>query len=336
MKFFAALALSALLPLPALASDDTTSAVWYADFDEAAKVAQEQGKDLFVDFTGSDWCGWCIKLHEEVFQYDAFLEAAQKDYILVALDYPRSDEAKAKVPNPERNAELAKQYGVRGYPTVLMMTADGYVFGQTGYQEGGPESYVEHMAELRTEGRPVLVETKKVVEAFDAASAEAKPAAWEAALKRMEELPEGSPLVSMLAVPVRWAFEADADNAKGMKLRAAKALLKRGQVDEELMNVGRELDPKNEHGLLELVVQGEFMGVQDDDMARAAQKSLDALALLGFQDKEVGFQLNFTMAIWCDRHLDDPEGLQRYGAAAKALGTEDKEALDYLEQMLQG
>ena len=336
MKLFAALALSALLPLPALAADDTTTTVWYADFDEAAKVAQEQGKDLFVDFTGSDWCGWCIKLHDEVFQYDAFVEAAQKDYILVALDYPRSDEAKAKVPNPERNAELAKKYGIRGYPTVLMMTADGYVFGQTGYQQGGPEAYVEHMGELRSEGRPVLMETVKAVEAFEAAKDEAKLAAWEAVMKSMEELPDDSPLVSMLADPVRWAFEADPDNAKGMKLRAVKGLLSRGQVDDELKTLGREMDPKNEQGLLELVVQAQFMSVQDNDMAREARKELDALSLLGFQDKELGFQLNFTMAIWCDRHLEDPEGLQKYGAAAKAIGTTDKEALDYLEQMLQG
>jgi thioredoxin-related protein len=328
-----ALALSAITALPTAAVADAT---WYADFDEAAKAAKEQGKDLFVDFTGSDWCGWCIKLHEEVFQFDSFLDAAQKDYILVALDYPRSDEAKAKVPNPERNAELVKTYSIAGYPTILLMTADGEVFGQTGYQAGGPESYIEHMAALRTEGRPALVATKKLVAAFDAADEAGKPAAWEAVMSQLEALSADSPFVAQLAGPARWAFTADPSNEKGMKMRALKALLGKGQADEELMNAGRELDPKNEEGLLEQVVNAQFMSVRDDETAQAARAALDALLPLGFKDKEIGFMLNFTMCRWCAGPLDDPEGVKKYGEAAKAIGTAEQEMLDFLDQVMNG
>ncbi|MGB0767609.1 MAG: hypothetical protein ACPGYV_07840, partial [Phycisphaeraceae bacterium] len=77
------------------------------------------------------------------------LDEAKKNWVLVALDFPRDEEIKAKVPNPERNKELQAKYGVRGFPTILLMTADGEVFGRTGYQAGGPEKYLEHMAELR-------------------------------------------------------------------------------------------------------------------------------------------------------------------------------------------
>ena len=135
-----AIGLLATLATPAAAADEVN--VWIGDFDQAVEIAKRDGKDLFVDFTGSDWCKWCIQLHNEVFDHEQFLVAAQKDYVLVALDFPNSEEAKAKVSNPERNDELSKKYQISGFPTVLLMTAEGDVFGRTGYQAGGPEAYV--------------------------------------------------------------------------------------------------------------------------------------------------------------------------------------------------
>jgi protein disulfide-isomerase len=108
---------TALLAQPSLA-DET----WFYEFDAAAAAAAESGKDLLVDFTGSDWCGWCHKLNDEVFDHQVFLDGVADQYVLVKLDFPRSDEAKAKVPNPDRNAELRDAHGVRGYPTILLMT----------------------------------------------------------------------------------------------------------------------------------------------------------------------------------------------------------------------
>jgi len=137
---------------PPVAVDD--GAKWHADFDEAAKVAREEGKDLLVDFTGSDWCPPCIKLHDQVLTNDAFLSAVSDKFVLVALDFPRNDEAKAKVPNPERNRELAKMYGVTGYPTVMMMTADGLDYGRiVGYGGAGVDAYLEK-ATAQLEQRP--------------------------------------------------------------------------------------------------------------------------------------------------------------------------------------
>src|SRR5262245_14207111 len=85
---------------------------WFADYDLAQKEAEKTGKDLLVDFTGSDWCGWCIRLHGEVFEHEAFDRGVEKDFVLVALDFPHAKEVKAKVPNPERNAELLRLHGV--------------------------------------------------------------------------------------------------------------------------------------------------------------------------------------------------------------------------------
>ena len=110
-----------LLPAPARAGGTD----WIQDFDSAQRIAKKEGKDLLVDFTGSDWCGWCIRLDREVFSQEGFLESAKKDFVLVSLDFPRAEEAKQRVPHPERNQELLERHGVRGFPTILLMTPEG-------------------------------------------------------------------------------------------------------------------------------------------------------------------------------------------------------------------
>ncbi|MFT5049514.1 MAG: thiol-disulfide isomerase/thioredoxin [Chlamydiales bacterium] len=313
------------------------SETWYGDFDVASAAAKKAGKDLFVDFTGSDWCHWCIKLHEEVLGIDEFVAGAQKDYILVSLDFPRSEEALAKVPDIARNKELAKKYNIQGYPTVLLMDADGTVFARTGYQAGGAEKYLAHLAEIGPSGKLALTASAKVLADFEAASDDAsKWQAWEACVKAMEGLDAGSPFAEQLAGPVRWAITADAQNAKGMKKRALTSLLTAGFVDEDLMTAGRELDPMNADGLLEMVVQAQFGTVRDEETARAAVTSLLALNEQGIKDKELGFKLNFTAAQWCAGPLSDDTSLASVVAAARAIGNDDAEAIKALDALLEG
>jgi thioredoxin-related protein len=332
---FASLVLGTLAVLSAPAAT-TGGDNWIADFDAAVEVARKEGKDLFVDFTGSDWCGWCKRLDAEVFSHDAFLEPVRKDFVLVALDFPSSEEVKAKVPDPARNEELKEKYGIQGFPTILLMNADGEVYAQTGYREGGPEKYVEHLDEIRSTGREALVSTKQLVAEFDAAQGEAKVAALGKVLDLLGKLDADSPFAAQLAAPARWAFEADPDNAKGLKLRAVKTLMAAGQMDETVTAAARDLDPDNAEGLLEQVVDAQFMAVNDDASARAALAALEVLAPKGFQDKELGYRLHFTAARWCSGPLDDPEGVQRHGKAAQAIGTDDEQLAEALEQLLAG
>ncbi len=121
---------------------------WMQDFEAAKAKAQAEKKDLLIDFTGSDWCGWCIKLDKEVFAHDSFQESIQKEYVLVSLDFPRNE----TLITPEikaQNEELQKKYAVQGFPTIFLTDASGRPYAQTGYQRGGPEKYLEHIAELR-------------------------------------------------------------------------------------------------------------------------------------------------------------------------------------------
>ena len=308
---------------------------WYADFDKAAAVAKEQGKDLFVDFTGSDWCGWCKRLDAEVFSHEEFLNAATKKFVLVALDFPRDEAVKAKVPNPDRNAELSEKYEVQGFPTILLMTPEGEVFGQTGYRPDGPVPYVAHLEEITAKGKAAMVEVPKAVAAFSGAEGEAKVAAWENVVALLVSMKE-SPFAEKLVEPTRWAIGFDADNTKGMKKRAVKALLESGFANDDELAAAELLDPKNEAGMLEMVVSAKFERVEDDETALEALAMLDKVVATGFKDQERGFALTFMAAMWSNGPLKDGERAKKYAAAAKAIGSDDQPRLDALDELLKG
>lgn len=144
----------------ATAQDATAKAEWLQDFAAAKAQAKAEKKDLLIDFTGSDWCGWCIKLDEEVFSKDEFQKFAPQHFVLVKLDYPRNKDLVTEAIQAQ-NKELAKTYQVQGYPTILLTDHDGRVYGQTGYQDGGPEKYNTHLADLKKKGEGFLGALKK-------------------------------------------------------------------------------------------------------------------------------------------------------------------------------
>jgi len=120
---------------------------WMTDFKAAQAQAEKEDKALLVDFTGSDWCGWCIKLVDEVFKHDEFKKGVADKYVLVELDYPR-DKSKLSEATLKQNEELKNKYGIRGFPTILIMDAEGRPFAKTGYQAGGPGAYLTHLDTL--------------------------------------------------------------------------------------------------------------------------------------------------------------------------------------------
>lgn len=121
---------------------------WLTDLKAALAQAQKENKDLLLDFTGSDWCGWCIRLDKEVFSTEAFKKEAPKSFVLVELDFPR-DQSKVPAATKKQNEEWMKKLGVEGFPTIFLTDSRGLPYAQTGYQAGGPEKYVSHLSELR-------------------------------------------------------------------------------------------------------------------------------------------------------------------------------------------
>ena len=120
--------------------------IWQTDFKAALAKAKAEKKYVLADFTGSDWCGWCMKLHGEVFDKEPFKTAAPKQYVLVELDYPRKKELSEDL--KKQNEELRLKYKIQGFPTVLLMDAEGQVIAHTGYREGGPEEYLKQLADF--------------------------------------------------------------------------------------------------------------------------------------------------------------------------------------------
>ena len=116
---------------------------WLTNFAEAQEIARKENKVLFVDFSGSDWCGWCIKLHKEVLSQQAFQDYAKDNLVLVLIDFPRkSTQTPAE---KKQNSALAEKYNVEGYPTVLLLSPEGKILVQTGYRKGGAEAYVKFL-----------------------------------------------------------------------------------------------------------------------------------------------------------------------------------------------
>jgi len=123
--------------------------LWLTNIDEAKKEASERGVKILVDFSGSDWCGWCIKLDNEVFSKGAFKKYAKDNLVLFVADFPRSKKQSADV--KKQNEALARKYGIRGFPTVLLLDSTGKEIARIGYEPGGPEKYVEHIKSLISE-----------------------------------------------------------------------------------------------------------------------------------------------------------------------------------------
>ncbi len=119
---------------------------WLTDFEKARQMAAELKRPILLDFTGSDWCGWCIKLDEEVFAKQEFKDFAKDNLVLFKADFPRNKQ----LPEAEtkQNEALMRRYEARGFPTILLLKADGKVIAQTGYRRGGAEAYVQHLKEL--------------------------------------------------------------------------------------------------------------------------------------------------------------------------------------------
>jgi len=302
---------------------------WVADFDKAMEIAKKDNKMLLVDFTGSDWCGWCIKLHEEVFAHKQFLDAAKSKYVLVALDFPKSEELKAKVPNPERNTELKNKYAVRGFPTILVLTADGELILRTGYRPGGPEKYVAHLG-ASTEA---FASATKLAAAWAAADDASKDALMKQACDVMEKM-ESQVAAAKIKDIVIAAYESDADNAKGLRALALKGLLGSGNATPEMVAVGNTLDPKNELGIRELCVNEAFKTVRDKKGAEAAVDALAGMTGLGFKDSELAFNMYFRAMDWCNRGLQNKPMAVKFADAAKKIGTDNEQKLNYIQKVI--
>jgi protein disulfide-isomerase len=125
-------------------------AQWMTDYVKALELAKSENKAILLDFTGSDWCGWCMRMKEETLDTPAFKHYAQKNLVLVELDFPRKKIQADK--EKQQNQQLKNQFQIRGYPAFVLLDKDGNELGrQGGYLEGGPSAFI---AKLNTFYKP--------------------------------------------------------------------------------------------------------------------------------------------------------------------------------------
>lgn len=133
------------------AADEGAAAGWLTSFEQAKEQAKKSGKVILADFTGSDWCGWCMKLKAEVFDKPEFKAWAEKNVILLEVDFPRKKKQDAAL--KKQNAEMMKTYKIEGFPTILFLDAEGKVLGQSGYMKGGPKAWTENADKIIAKGK---------------------------------------------------------------------------------------------------------------------------------------------------------------------------------------
>ncbi len=138
--FFLAVALAVV------ASVQTYADGWLTDYDSALKKAKAENKVMMINFSGSDWCHWCIRLDEEVFSQQEFKKFAAEKLILMLIDFPMNKELDPK--DKENNEKLASLFNVGGFPTVMLVTHDNEVIAQTGYRSSGAANYVKYVDTL--------------------------------------------------------------------------------------------------------------------------------------------------------------------------------------------
>lgn len=121
---------------------------WHTDMKKAMEVSKKTKKPLMLFFTGSDWCGWCMRLQKEVLKTPEFAKWANENVVLVELDFPRRTPQQPEI--RQQNMELQQSLQVMGYPTVWFVNATkkGDQFsldrlGSTGYVAGGPSAWLD-------------------------------------------------------------------------------------------------------------------------------------------------------------------------------------------------
>ncbi len=145
---------------------------WVTDLQVALRRARVENKHVLLDFTGSDWCGWCMRLKGEVFDQPKFAAYAKANLIMVEVDFPRRKELSAS--QQEANNKLARKYDIEGYPTIIVLDAKGQQIGKSGYVRGGPQAFINTLEAIPSFGHHTAPEAEPEPEPVAAKNAPAE------------------------------------------------------------------------------------------------------------------------------------------------------------------
>ena len=128
---------------------------WETDFTRAKQLAREEHKFILLSFSGSDWCGPCIRLHKEVFENDAFSQYAKEHLVLLNADFPRLKKNQLSKEQQKKNDQLADVYNKEGvFPRTLLLDSTGNILKTwDGYAGLSPEDFTNQVKTIINDRR---------------------------------------------------------------------------------------------------------------------------------------------------------------------------------------
>ena len=192
---------------------------WTQDYDAAVALSKERNLPLFLKFTGSDWCSWCMLMEKQVFNEKALQDWAKENIVLVSLDFPRGKNSKT-VPDryKDRNKKLAGDYGVTGFPTYFVLSPDGARLGQMGARkEYTADAFLDDLRKILGDAPPpaagISPEEREELDRLRAATAEREKAKAALAKEREKAVAEGRRKMAAIAAAEKAAQDAAHDKA---------------------------------------------------------------------------------------------------------------------------
>lgn len=124
-----------------------TGNVWEYDFSVAKTKATEKNGYILINFSGSDWCGPCIRTHKEIFEKDAFVKYAEDHLVLVRADFPRLKKNQLSPDQLKKNNDLAIKYNPEGdFPLTVLLDENGKLIKEwKGFPNVSPEAFVKQV-----------------------------------------------------------------------------------------------------------------------------------------------------------------------------------------------
>ena len=146
--FLVAIAAALALSTASCVRAEPAASGWSSDYKKAQKEAKADHKLVLLNFTGSDWCGYCFQLDRAILKQPQFKDYANKNLILVEIDFPRRK--RLSVETQKQNQELAAKYEVEGFPTIVLLNGDGKTLWKyDGLYTGGVAAFLAELDKAR-------------------------------------------------------------------------------------------------------------------------------------------------------------------------------------------
>ncbi|MGC9330243.1 MAG: thioredoxin family protein, partial [Candidatus Hinthialibacter sp.] len=196
----------------AVASEDG----WMVDYEKAVEIATNEKKDILMDFTGSDWCGYCLQLKKNVFSQGEFQDKIPNHFVLLKLDFPK-DTSKQTKEEIAQNQKLNEKYQISGFPTILLTDASGRPYARTvGYGGESAQEYSDKLIDMQK----ARIQRDELFAKADAAQGVEKAKYLDQALSLFDE----ETALSVYRKEIDQIMALDANNEANLKSKYEKAI----------------------------------------------------------------------------------------------------------------